>query len=575
MPACSILFPTLAAYCLVVILCVPGVATAAENDESVPPAPVGFQLRMSDFLPDDSPSVSKRVYRLKFTPDGQSIAIRDGGNSVWQYDLREKTALQAEIPEGDRKRIMDLAYSLDGSRLYGISESGSASLLCWNSADLQLVWQSDSVAGKDILMTPTGELLINGRELMDIDLESQVPRVRKRAGLVRSWEGSVSLLLQNLAAGSDSRLEWRDRFDESATKVVASPPLPLAWQAVLQREVGRAVGRQGSVSGALILAADGNRVVVKSRRGLLLWDAATEEPWQELGSLQKPLDAGYIPLSGDILTVAMSPNGQWMAVGTVGTSEPNRVPGEVHLIDAVCGRWIGRLTTTYQSASALDFSDDSRWLAVGSSSLVEDHVRIFDLEAWFAEIVASRQWDVNEATEADFLAAEPFRPLVAMLSSQASPGRWQAILQGRLEYDFSSTRHSLLAAAQALDSQNYAGREEAEGEMRLLAVQFPAVLREILDDRNLSSETRFRLQRVVGQVSGVVRLPTSKWRSISRTMYALERIEQPWAGELLRQAMEHPVRAIARQATISHHGWLARQRNRLSDPPANPSEPRE
>lgn len=531
-----------------------------------PLAEVATEFRMSDFLPADSPAVAKRVYRLRFAPDGQALAIRDGANHLWQYHLPTGRVQLAERLATDNRRLQDVTYSRDGQRLYGISENGRPSFQWWDTQELRLRQHDDTVSGKRIECLLDGSLLINGRETLENWPEGQGPKIKKRAGLVRSVEGSVTLLMYNLSGMvGESGLEWREQVGGDQTRVLTAPSLPLVWQQLLLRQVGRAVGRASSVSGTLLLSPCGNRVVLLDRRAIMLWDAGSDRPWLELSAEAEGL--AKLPLSGDILTASFSPNGQWLMVGTVGRSEPVAIPGEVHAIDAVAGRWVGVVARTTQSASAIDFSDDQRYLAVGSTSLVDDRVRIIDWEQWL--------------TAGHHHATGSERPLVAdeaaltwldqQLGQPEMPSAWGGVLWARdqtsaVEASFTASlapgdarlHERLQSVWPRLELPNFRQRERAEADLRLLALQYPEAVAALLETPELTGEARFRVQRTVSAMSGIARLPADDWRRLCRQLQSLEGIAAPWAGQLLQATTTHPTRSLARQARLSWQIWRRR-----------------
>jgi hypothetical protein len=528
-------------------------------DEPFPAAEPWLEFRMSSFLPPDSPQVAKRVYRLRFSPDHANLAIRDGDNNVWQFDLQQQTVGLAARESTDQRRIQDFAYSADGQHLYGIGERGTPTWLCWAAKDLTLIGTSKSVEGRHIERVMTGELMINGRDVLSLQAPSADPKIRKRSGLVRSNEGSVTLLMYNLSGmGGESGLEWKDRVEDAASSI-QTPALSPHWQQVLQKQVARAVGRQSSVGGSLLLSPCGNRVVLLDRRELLLWNAATDDSWRLLG----PDSPGpsRVPLAADILSAKFSPNGQLLAIGTVGRGTPDPIAGEVHLIDTVTGSWVGRITTTTQSASALDFSDDQRWLAVGSTSLVDDRVRIFDLDAWIVAHAGASDQVSPAISRLEELANTDYRAVMFQVCQlRKEPERYRDSLVKTLTYDANRAQELMGQVIARLDSPLHQVRANAESELQRMSEFFPTTIRELMDLPTLSSEARFRVKRTVAGMTGVARMSEQEWQILCRSLHALEGVNEPWAEQLLVESSQHPIRFVARQARLSHQVWRSRQR---------------
>lgn len=519
-----------------------------------------IEFAMSSILPTGSPSAAKRVYRLRFSPDHTKLAIRDGDNNIWQYDLSTREATLFERPAQDSRRIQDVAYSSEGQYLYAIADRGAPSWYCWTTNDLKLVASSQTVEGRVVERTVNGELMVNGRDVLSLSQPHAEPRVRKRSGLLRSSEGAVTLLVYNLSAmAGESGLEWRERIDDDAA-VRQTPLLNEHWQGVLQQQVSRAVGRQTSVGGSLLLSPCGNRVVMLDRRGLLVWDAASKEQWQAL-SEDRP-EPDRLPVNTDILTAKFSPNGQWLAIGTVGKNSPEPISGEIHLIDMVAGRWLGRVATTTQSVSAIDFSDDQNWLAIGSTSLVDDLVRVYDLNAWTLANPEPNQLDAASATIEDLKAMEPRVANWIATTLLRNANDVQQELTAALTFDGLRAKQLMGQVIERMDSPTFEIRRLAEQEMQRLATQFPSVIRELQDDDTLSSESQYRIRRTVASMTGIPRLSEDQWRILCRSLHLLEQIPQPWAEQLLADSTKHPIRFVARQARLSHQVWLSRNSRR-------------
>jgi hypothetical protein len=492
----------------------------------------------------------------------------------------------AERLPSDNRRLQDVTYSRDGRRLYGISENGRPGFQWWDTDELRLQQHDDTVAGKQVECLLDGSLLINGRETLESWSAGQGPKIKKRAGLVRSLEGSVTLLMYNLSGMvGESGLEWREHVAGDTTRVLTAPTLPLAWQQLLLRQVGRAVGRAPSVTGTLLLSPCGNRVALLDRRAVMLWDAGSDQPWAELKADAAGL--ARLPLEGDILTARFSPNGQWLVLGTVGRSEPVAVPGEVHVIDAVAGRWVGVVARTTQSASAFDFSDDQRLLAVGSTSLVDDRVQIIDWEHWLNGADADRgatEQTPHPAVEpwydwAEVSEAAALERLDRKLGHPDMRWAWSGVLWARRHSAaIAPTLTASLAPGDGLlherlhsiwprlELPNFQQRERAEAELRILALQYPEAVTGLLEVAGLSGEARFRVQRTVSSMSGIARLPADDWRRICRQLQTLEGIPEDWAGQLLQATTTHPTRSLARQARLSWQVWQLRQASRDGDP---------
>lgn len=531
-----------------------------QADEPWPVAEPIIEFAMSSILPAGGSSAAKRVYRLRFSPDHKKLAIRDGDNNIWQYDLATNQAGLLERADKDTRRIQDLAYSANGQYLYAIADRGAPSWFCWTTEDLKLVGTSNSVEGRVVERTLDGELMVNGRDVLNLSHPHAEPRIRKRSGLLRSNEGSVTLLVYNLSAvAGESGLEWRERIDEDAV-VLKTPVLNEHWQRVLQQQVSRAVGRQTSVGGSLLLSPCGNRVVMLDRRGLLIWDAASKDQWRALSDDRPEPD--HLPVNADILTAKFSPNGQWLAIGTVGKNSPEPINGEIHLIDMVAGRWLGRVATTTQSVSAIDFSDDQNWLAVGSTSLVDDRIRVYDLNAWMLAQLGVNQDDSAPVSIDGLLTLDPRVANLHALSLLQNANSVQRELTATLTFDASRAKQLMGQVIERMDSPVFEVRSQAEIEMNRLATQFPNAIRELQDDETLSSESQFRIRRTVATMSGIPRLSEAQWQMLCRSLHVLEHIAQPWAEELLVNSTKHPIRFVARQARLSHQVWLSRHSRR-------------
>jgi WD40 repeat protein len=524
-------------------------------------------IRMTDFLPSESRSVAKRVYVLRFSPIGQRLAIRDGANEVWEYDLKGARARRISAANNDSKRIEDLLYSPSGDRLFAISASGNVGLQSWGLQDPDDSWRAD-IWGTSLAWAGPARLLVDGRNVYAIDRPESPPLLVQKSGLLRTPEGSISLLMSNLdGTAGESSLEWREKFPDGTVKVLRTPPLPEVWQILLQRRVGRSVGRQAAVDHVLKLSPDGNRLVILGEAGLLVWNASSNAGLIEMSSRQVDFGAVWVPLEGQISAATYAPNGQWLAVSVQNKTEQDGLVGEVHLIDAVAGQWLGRLGTLKHGVGAMAFSRDGQLFAMGSTSLVEDEVRVYDLDRWMTDSLEART--AAEAPGEIGARAPNLRglassdPVVAWASIQAvrgAPQDWQAELSGVFKQDPAQTASRLNQLVTALESPSFRERELALDALQTFGEREPAAVRALQDQPSLSSEGRFRIQSVLNSMSGVARPDHAEWLLYCRTLQALEGVPDDWAQEALAMAAAHPLRAIARQAKLSQDVWQAKHR---------------
>jgi WD40 repeat protein/serine/threonine protein kinase len=213
----------------------------------------------------------------------------------------------------------------------------------------------------------------------------------------------------------------------------------------------------------LAISHDGNRIATGGTDGatstagrVQLWDAQTGAHLQT------------IPFPLHVLSIAFSPNGKWLAVGSGNdalmdsrlgkllSATGARVPfvGQVILFDATTGRQVRRFTgSTHYWIQQLAFSPDSRLLAVAGH---DRRVRLFDPETG-TEV---RSWDAHDGP-IDRLAFHPGGTILATAGVDWTVRLWNVATGGPL-HKFEEQRSEINAVCFSPDGR-YLAAADAEG----------------------------------------------------------------------------------------------------------------
>lgn len=534
---------------------------AQESPEATPVvgSPPAFQvdflvdsISMSELLPPDARSVARRVSHLQYSPDGKTLAIRNGDNQVMLLELRTK---QARVAEGIRRhhnRIEDLAFNPQGDTLYAVTAAGTPGLIAWRVSDLEIVLNRPQLFGQRLSVGSDGKIYVHGAELICFDPQQADASVRR-------WKADAFAVLDPLpmlvkvVSGDRQSLRWMELLwmplapsQEALSYPI--PILPLQWKTTLEQNlIGKSVTRRLGLQ----VSPDANRLVLIDDRAIALWEVAVAPQWSFLEEIGIPgRDVRFMKLNGRIFTFAFSPDSQFLVLGTVGNSE---TPGQAIVIDAVAGQVVGTIANSPRSITALGFSPDGLRLAVGSSSLQDDRIQIIDFETWlFSQSDAVIENPVSTLADSDPRVAAKSVGLARTLPLTAIDA-----LFAPLDSDFEVAANTVQICLQGMTADRHQQRQEAESALTILLMNNRSLIQSI-DQEQLSAEVRFRVRRTIASLQAGYRLPLAQWLACCRGLRVLQSSADPQAATRLQTLAQHPLLPLARQANNSLQIWQKR-----------------
>jgi len=288
-----------------------------------------------------------RVQAVGFSPAGNFIATGGWDGTINLWDTRT-LALKRTLTSPDAK-ITSLAFSPNGLLLAAgcvvpqPEKFNLGTVLVWEMETGKLLHsittRSSGVWG--IAFSPDGEQIastgVNCTEVWnaksgELRLSLQVDRFDDFYGVCFSPDGSVIAAASEDFMGGGNIKIWNAKTG-SLIKTLAD----------------------GSVVGASVaFVPDGKRLITGGFRELKYWDMASGK----LALTSKGL-------SGEVIAVAVSPNGKTVASAS---GENNKPHGKVdlRLWDAQSGKLLGVLSGHLQAVLAVAFSPDGQFLVSGS-----------------------------------------------------------------------------------------------------------------------------------------------------------------------------------------------------------------
>jgi RNA polymerase sigma factor (sigma-70 family) len=272
----------------------------------------------------------------KDTP--QAAAGPERGKSTWQ---------QKAILKGSKGAIVAVAFAPDGKAL---AAGGGDHLYLWRLATEQLRFTLKGHGGNtvsSVAFSPDGKLVGVGAWDMKVwsaDTGEEVAFLG-RQDMGRSWPVAFAPDGKTLATGYG--------------------PAVKLWDVATWQERASLAGHTREVNG-LAFARDGKTLATAGSDGTVkLWDFATGK---ERTTLKLPKAA----VNNVAFSVAFSPDGKTLAVGTGGF----RVPGEVVLWDVASAKVRTVLKGHELQVTSVAFSPDGKTLASGS---YDQTVRLWDV----------------------------------------------------------------------------------------------------------------------------------------------------------------------------------------------------
>ncbi len=239
---------------------------------------------------------------LAFSPDGATIAVGDGGQSLWLWELNSKAPLRRF--EGTKDRWVALAFSPDG-KILASSGSSEGALRLWDTTtrrELRALNYGDGLAPQRVVFSPDGKTVAaatNGEKNTTIllwdaatgKIVRQIQRAVETDALAFSPDSKI------LAAGGTLGIGNRSPNNEDRGSIHL-------WDVSSGREVRRLPGHFSHVV-SLAFSTDG-KWLISAGDGFVMkvWDVATGKE-----AVPLPEHEGWIH------SVAFSPDGRLLATG--------------------------------------------------------------------------------------------------------------------------------------------------------------------------------------------------------------------------------------------------------------------
>lgn len=312
---------------------------------------------------------ARPVRDVRFSPDGRMIAAANQDGTVRLVDASSGKTLRTL--SGHRDRANGLAFSPDGRLL--ASASADRTVRLWNPATgapiRTLTGHTDKA--RCAAFSPDGTLLATGGE----DRTVRLWDVRTGA-LRRTLPGHLSGVMGVAFSPDGKTLASCDGLMDQNGEIRLWNVATGAAVRSLQGHTGEVWAVRFSPDGRT-LASTGSDYTVK------LWDART-------GRLLRSLREG-----GHMTSLAFSPDGRLLALGTF-TVEGSRLSGgEVHVRSVATGRLHARLEGLKGPVISVAFSRDGSRLAAGGGYEAGEDRRPGELKVWdtrgFSARVAERE----------------------------------------------------------------------------------------------------------------------------------------------------------------------------------------
>ena len=299
---------------------------------------------------------SAAVSHLQFLPDGSELlsAAFDGQVRTWSVHRGEleksqqlKNLLVCSVAVSDDGRFAAWRYADDGHLLH-----------VWNLQTGQLL---DPIPVQQAIW-----------EMQFLPRSPQLLTLGEAPGLV-AWDPTYLSPIREIAVAAPQPHSRWQKIAVSPTRkewaIVNGSKICLASENDLRQSV--VLGDQGGQVCYVEYAADGRRLFSMGdslRQQLVVWDTETRRRLAVLSTAQE-----------DLHSIALSPDGRWMAAGTAS--------GAVCLWDTETLELVGKLRSHLCSIDRLCFSPDGRTLATVGPERGEDdrHIVLWAMESvWHA-----------------------------------------------------------------------------------------------------------------------------------------------------------------------------------------------
>lgn len=492
-------------------------SASAQDTPINPPAnenslPAGATIRLGSVAAGEARRFSG-VYDIAFAPDEKTIATRGLNHVVVLWDAQ--TGEQLQEFDGHESYVRDIGFTPDGAELLTASDGVDEKVYCW-----------DPKTGEKIRAVPGGAKLMRflSDEQLMLASAQRTDRVMLRSGEIVKRSAAQRL---PLAISHDGRLVLAMR--NMTDKMIGVYD---AQRQILSLRGLTAFPTMGAFSpDASLVAACG-----KPENFVRVWDAKTGQPKYELGGHQD-----------NVQMLAFSPDGRLLA--TAGWD------GAVMLWETLTGRRITSLQAHTEHVCAVAFSKSGNAFASGASGKTDNSVLVWSLQ----------QTALKPTLTADEIAAVGFELVWEQLADPNPEVAWGAagslVAEPTIAIDFIHRQldpvltpirlERIEQLVRELDDDDYYVREAAS---KALLEQRPAVDPELTKAllTELSTEARYRLQRLLSDVPPASQLSDAEQRRLFRTILTLEKIADGPAREMLAEIRTgHPnadVKLEARKA---------------------------
>jgi WD40 repeat protein len=516
------------------------------------------------------------IAALAFAPDGRKLAVDcvDGSMQLWDVPARR---LLPPLP-GHRGAVRAVAFAPDGRTV--VTSTGSG--LCLWRADQRLLAclpapeTPGAVAGGGLAFAPDGQTLIATQAdggLTAWSLKGEPPR-----RLAEGHPGQVHLRHtpdgKLLAVCDAARVVLRDARSGKLAGSITLPGAvrqgwsvqgrtlptpafsPRAGERLLAVPRGNALVLVDVGSGKVVQRFSGPgwqvRSVAFTPDGEHVVAGVTHHPEtgasEQAGSSLRAWDVGTgeedlaLALAEPLTAVALSPDGQWLAVAG----------GAVRIWELASGQEVLRLRDPEARAVSLAFAPDGRRLIAG---MTDGTALVWDVNPLGRAERGPLLAGESERLWADLGAPDARRAYRAAWRLAGAPGSAR-FLAGRLKPITKEDVARIERLMTDLAHEEFARRDAANRELRRLGDRAGHVLRAALR-RPLDLEARRRIERLVSALSGMVVKEADLLRTL-RGIAVLGWTGTPEARALLKKLAEGAPGARQTMAARAALGVLGR-----------------
>jgi WD40 repeat protein len=478
---------------------------------------------------------------LAWSPSGKELlSVADDGRALW-WDADRAKMVRAftsrvvnrsrQNPSPDRGAVAMLA---------GVFPDGKQVAASWYGHPL-IAW--DTAAGKEIAqaaleksyhgaaISPSKGLVAFGDATGNVALRDVSLGTRRSLMMTKpaDFAGECTFRLLTFspdgrylaAAGLADRQNRTPLYDHVVVWELATGRQLTHLQMVISDTYGGIAGLRGPTVTALQFTSDGRRIAIALPNTISIFDLATGREEQ---SFTGQRIVGH--------TVALSPDGKWLAAGTL--------DGEIRVWDMKTGKLLGDVPGHSETITALAFSADGSRLASGS----EDTTVLIWQVAELVRLAATAPQPAELAILWEQIGeVEPSKARKAMAAMLRHTGTVK-FLDERLPVVAAVDAKTIASLIGDLDAANFARRDKARLELEKLAgIARPALEAQL--KANLTLEARQRivalLERLEAPVEDAATLRTLRgvevleWLATPAARSVLERLAGGAAGHRLTE----------------------------------------